>query len=99
MGSINWTNQAVNDLKNIFEFIALDSKYYAKREISKIKLRVENLKIFPLIGRHVPELQIENVREIIQGRYRIVYKIVSKNHIDILTIHHSSKANLEIPIQ
>lgn len=46
MGRIRWTNQAVNDLRNIFEFISADSKYYAKREISKIKLRTEIIKVF-----------------------------------------------------
>lgn len=44
MVSVNWTNQAVSDLKNIYDFISSDSTYYAKREVSKIKLRTEYIK-------------------------------------------------------
>jgi len=32
MVRINWTNQAVADLNNIYTFISIDSKFYAKRE-------------------------------------------------------------------
>ncbi len=39
----------------------------------------------------MPETNKSNIRELIEGRYRIIYKIVSTEHIDILTIHHSSK--------
>lgn len=39
------------------------------------------------LGRIVPELKNAIFRELIIGNYRIIYKIVSKNQIDILTIH------------
>ena len=54
MVQINWTNQAVNDLRNIYDFIAADSDYYARRELSKIKLRTQNIKLFIKVGRVVP---------------------------------------------
>lgn len=96
MVQIGWTNQAVGDLKNIYEFIASDSSYYAKREISKIKLRVDQIKIFINIGRVVPEFKDQYIREVIEGNYRIVYKILTTSKVDILTIHHSSRNKLEI---
>lgn len=96
MVSVNWTNQAVSDLKNIYDFISSDSTYYAKREVSKIKLRTEYIKQFIKIGRKVPEFDNEFIREVIEGRYRIVYKILNPKEVDILTIHHSSKKSLEI---
>lgn len=49
MVQINWTKQSIADLKNIYEFISSDSVYFAKREISKIKIRTEQLKLFPKI--------------------------------------------------
>lgn len=96
MGRINWTNQAISDLKNIYDFISADSTYYAKRQISKIKLRTEDLKRLNNLGRVVPEFNNPEIRELIEGRYRIVYKIINSDEIDILTIHHSSKENLEL---
>ncbi|MDN3725167.1 type II toxin-antitoxin system RelE/ParE family toxin [Aequorivita sp. SDUM287046] len=42
-------------------------------------------------GKMVPEFNIEEIRELVEGNYRIIYRIVSKKRIDILTVHHSSR--------
>lgn len=42
-------------------------------------------------GKLVPEHDDSNFRELIEGNFRIIYKIVSNHQIDILTIHHSSR--------
>lgn len=91
MVQINWTLLARNDLKGIFEYIAKDSKKYAKLEILKIKSRTQILKLRPLIGKEVIERGNIAVRELVEGKYRIIYKIVDKGRIDILTIHHSAR--------
>ncbi len=86
--------QAVENLRNIYEFIPADSIYYAKRQISKIK--THSLQKFSRIGRIVPEFNDPDIKELIEGRYRIVYKIIDHSTIDILTIHHSSKDQMDI---
>ena len=91
MVQINWTRQSVNDLKNIYRFIAGDSEHYAKLYIDKIRNKVKIIKDFPEIGREVPEIKQNNIREIILDNYRIIYKIIDKSRIDILTVHHSAK--------
>lgn len=91
MVQINWTLLARNDLNGIFEYIAKDSKKYAKLEILKIKSRTQILKLRPLIGKEVIERGNIAVRELVEGNYRIIYKIVDKGRIDILTIHHSAR--------
>ena len=48
MVEIKWTNKSINDLKNIFEYIAQDSKKYASLQVKKIKERTKQLKIQPL---------------------------------------------------
>ena len=48
MVRINWTKQAVSDLKSIAEFIGKDSKFYAKIQILKIRNSTTLLKTFPL---------------------------------------------------
>jgi addiction module RelE/StbE family toxin len=88
---IKWTNRALKDMDNIAEFIALDSTHYAKIQIKRFFDKVELLKIYPHIGRIVPEKNNSDLREIVLGNYRIIYKIISPKHIDIITIHHSKR--------
>lgn len=91
MVQINWTLQAKNDLKDIAEYISKDSIVYAKRQVFKIRLKTDILKYPNYTWRNVPEIQDENIREILEGNYRIIYKVVSKTRIDILTIHHAAR--------
>ena len=76
MVQLNWTLLARNDLKAIFEYISKDSKKYAKLEILKIKSRTQVLKEQPLIGKEVIESGNIDVRELVEGNYRIIYKMV-----------------------
>ncbi len=91
MVQINWTVQAMGDLKSIADYISRDSIAYAKHQITTIKTRTQILKKHTEIGRVVPETNKNKIRELIEGKYRIIYKVVSTKQIDILTIHHSSK--------
>jgi toxin ParE1/3/4 len=91
MVQVNWTIQSRNDLNAIFEFISKDSKRYAKLEILKIQRRTQILKVQSFIGKEVTERGDFAVRELVEGNYRIIYKLVDKGRIDILTIHHRSR--------
>ncbi|RLD37463.1 MAG: type II toxin-antitoxin system RelE/ParE family toxin [Bacteroidetes bacterium] len=91
MVRINWTFQAKGDLKDIAEYISKDSKRYAKLQVTRLKTRTRILKTQTRSGKIVPEINQENIRELIEGSYRIIYKIVEDNQIDILTIHHSAR--------
>ncbi len=91
MVQIRWTKLSMEDLKVIGEYISRDSKKYAKIQIQKLRFRSQILKSQPHSGRIVPEIEDENIRELIEGNYRIIYKIVSTTQIDILTVHHSSR--------
>ncbi|MFA4852227.1 MAG: type II toxin-antitoxin system RelE/ParE family toxin [Bacteroidales bacterium] len=91
MVRLNWTLQAAEDLENIAEYIAKDSVKYASLQVKRITERTLILKIYPEAGRIVPELMQSNIKELISGNYRIIYKIINKNRIDILTIFHTSR--------
>ena len=91
MVRINWTFQAKNDLKDIADYISKDSKLYAKRQVLKIRNRTNILKSNIHSGQNVPEIQDEDMREIIEGNYRIIYRVVNETRIDILTVHHSAR--------
>lgn len=91
MVRINWTYQAKEDLKDIAEYISRNSKKYAELQIIKIRNHTQILKSHIYIGKIVREIEENSIRELIEGNYRIIYKLVSKTQIDILTIHHSAR--------
>jgi len=42
------------------------------------------------LGRVVPELANEDVREVIVGSYRVIYRI-QQDQVHILTLHHGAR--------
>jgi plasmid stabilization system protein ParE len=51
---------------------------------------VERLESFPQSGRVVPEKKDPQVREILLGNYRIIYRL--REHMaELLTIHHGAR--------
>ncbi|MBA3899138.1 MAG: type II toxin-antitoxin system RelE/ParE family toxin [Bacteroidetes bacterium] len=91
MVKINWTGQATEDLTNIAEFIKKDSEKFARITVRNIRDRARQLKQLPTSGKIVPEIEKTEIRELIFGNYRIIYKIFSTTRIDILTVHHSAR--------
>ena len=91
MARLNWTDLSIDDLIHIADFISKDSVKYADVQIKRIRERARLLKTQPLLGRIVPEMDDETIRELILGNYRIIYRIISEDRIDILTVHHSAK--------
>lgn len=91
MVQINWTQQSISDLKDIAEYISKDSKIYAKLQVIRIKQRSKILYTQIYSGKIVPEINNKHTRELIEGNYRIIYKVVSNLRVDILTVHHSAR--------
>lgn len=90
MVSVLWTEIAIEDLRLIHEYISKDSKLYADRFIEKLIERVDQLESFQKSGRVVPEFEIETIRELLEGNYRIVYEITPEQ-ISIVRVHHSAR--------
>ena len=91
MGKIIWTRSSLRDLQQIHEYISEDSKFYADRFVKRLVTRVDILEDFPLTGRMIPEMEDETLRELIEGNYRIFYKIEKRKGISILRVHHAAK--------
>jgi plasmid stabilization system protein ParE len=85
-----WTDPSIEDLRSVRDYIARDSDYYAADFIEQMILSVERLLRFPKLGRVVPEVQDENIRELLYRNYRIIYRIAGER-IEILTIVHGSR--------
>ena len=90
MAEVRWTIQAVDDLESIAQFVASDSPHFAQLLISDIFEIASQLSTFPERGRIVPELNIQNIREILFGNYRIIYRTKS-SVIEIITVYHGSR--------
>ena len=91
MGKVIWSPSAEADLNDIEEFVSLDSIRYARRLVIRLFDRTQVLRKLPLMGRHVPELsEHENVRELIESNYRILYE-VRIEQVFILRVLHSSR--------
>jgi len=87
---IYWTRQAQNDLRAIREHIARDAPVTAVAFVGRLKQSTERLREFPYSGRVVPEYGREEVREVLQGNYRLIYRI-TKTRIDILAVYHTAR--------
>lgn len=80
-----WTENSIQDLLVIKEFISLDSPNRAGTWIGELYTSGENLASFPQRGRIVPEFNQENIRELLIENYRLVYR-VKATAIEILAV-------------
>ena len=84
---IIWTDKAINRIEGIAEYIREDNPTAGKKWKKAIYDKAQLLKKFPRMGRVVPELKQDEIREILYGNYRIIY-LVESNCISILTVRH-----------
>lgn len=84
---IIWSPEAIEDLQSIAEYIQRDSEFYARAVVTKILDVSRNIKDFPLIGKIVPELENENIRELFVYSYRLVYQIKKQQILIVAVIH------------
>ena len=90
---VNWTQTAQGHLEGIHAYIAQDSPEYAKRMVDRLTRRSQQIADFPLSGRWVPEYEMDQIREVIEGPYRIIYHLTS-DQINILAVIHGSQETL-----
>ena len=69
---LKWTEDAAKDIVCIAEFIGRDSEYYAKAVVKKIVDKIKLIPEKPEIGRIVPEIENEQLRERFVYSYRII---------------------------
>ena len=91
-----WASVAENDLKEIIDYISLDSPQNALKTLQKIKNKASSLYTLPEKGRIVTELQdqgISHYRELVVPPWRLIYRI-SERKIYILSVI-DSRQNVE----
>jgi addiction module RelE/StbE family toxin len=90
-----WTETAVNHLSSIYNYISQNSPQYAQRLVERLTRRSEQIANFPFSGRLVPEFETEQIREVIEGSYRIIYYI-KPEQIDVIAVLYAAR-NIENP--
>ena len=86
-----WTEQALCCLIEIEEYIAADDPAVAVAFTERLVRRTDILLDQPQAGRVVPEVPGRELRELIEGNYRIVYRITD-SAVEILTVFEAHKS-------
>lgn len=83
----------MSDLEAVRDFIGRTSPHYGNVVVARLVEAVDRVRDFPRSGRVVPELQREDIREIVDGLYRIVYRLLDEDRVaEVLTVFRSSRA-------
>lgn len=91
MEKIIWSDIAVYDLQDIYDYICKDSELYAMRVVERIVERIEILNTNSSAGTIVPEFNQQSIRQLIEGNYRIVYRILIDGTVQIVRIYHGAR--------
>jgi plasmid stabilization system protein ParE len=91
MVKIKWLRTAKEDVREAIDYIALDSLKYAERQLRAIKAKTQVLKTQPRGGKVVDEFQNVDILELVEGNYRITYKVISNEELHILMVHHGAR--------
>jgi len=87
---IIWSPRSVADLEEIRTFIEADSPAWADLTVRRLVAAVERVRQFPDSGRIVPERQLPDLREVVSGSFRIVYRR-RPSAVEIATVFRGSR--------
>jgi len=91
-----WSDPAKADLRAIHDFIAHDSKFYARKVVQDIIEKSRAVGMLPRAGRVVPELGEQDIREIGAHTYRIIYEVRGADCYVLAVIHKRRELQPEL---
>ena len=97
MRRVEWTRSAMADLVSIYEYIAKDSQRYALSVIDRLTKRTIQIGLFPFSGEPVPEYRNQQIREVIEYSYRLIYLLDDDDVVYVLAVIHGAKSLPEKP--
>ena len=87
---VRWTRTAIGHLASIYDYIGRDSPRYAKRMVDRITARSRQIAAFPRSGQMVSEYQDPDIREVIEGSYRVIHEITD-DEVRVLAVIHGAR--------
>lgn len=85
-----WSALADGQVDEVLASIAADDVAAAQRWLKELLERVDALRRFPDSGRVVPELGREEIRELLVGSYRVIYRHRG-DLVEIAVIRHQAR--------
>ena len=90
MAKVIWTDNALEELRCAADFIARDSRRYANALLDDALEAARSLRSFPRRGRLVPELLNPEMRELLVGKYRMIYQ-VQDDSVRVVAFLHGAR--------
>ena len=84
---VRFSDEAKVRLRSIHAHISKDSSARATAMIDRITRRAGEIGDFPHAGRMVPKYERDDLREVHEAPYRIIYR-VRRDEIEIATVMH-----------
>ena len=94
MARVIWSPQALADLEAVGDYLAREAPAYAQAFVDGAFAAVEMLRSFPNVGRAVPEIQDDALREIMYRGYRVFHVVSGEDddsEVEILSMFHSTR--------
>lgn len=93
MATVRLSSQAERELGAILDYYdRVGASGFAEVFEAKLIEKLRRLEQFPRLGRVVPEIGDEAIREVLHRNYRIVYLLDSdQEEVMVLTIFHSAQ--------
>ena len=85
-----WSPLALAQAEEATDYIAAERPATAAKWLDGLMDLVERLPRFPRKGRIVPEVGRSTIREVLYGRYRIIYRLDPKQ-ISIIAVRHQRR--------
>jgi toxin ParE1/3/4 len=87
-----WTESAARAFEGAMDYLGERNPDAAKRIAKSILDRVELLRSVPFMGKVYPKATRFEVRQVVVGRYRILYRVFEEaNLVEILAVWHGAR--------
>ena len=83
--SLFLSDRARNDLREIARYIGRSNPENARAFVLRLQVRARGAAKAPRAGRRVPEFDAEDLREVLEGNYRIIYRL-SRRRVEVVTV-------------
>lgn len=90
-----WSPSARDDLKSIVSYIATGNPDAAILTGQRIIDRSKQIEEFEGSARIVPEFKNKSIKELIEGNYRIIFRI-QHNQIEVVRVWHAARGRPNI---
>ena len=86
-----WAPRAIARATEIGAYIAAERPDSARRWVEALFALTAGLRRHPRAGRKVPEAGRDELRQVLHGKYRVIYRI-ERTRLVVLTVRHCRRA-------